>query len=479
MQSAKNTIDKIFLDFTYKMDGNNKSEAVDKTKDFFYNNLLPKIDLLLSKHSSNSSIRIDSITIDLEKTALTDLPEKLFAELEEELAKHLPNPLWAKGIPQIGASQEPEDIETLVYFLETGTMPWHHDKHIHPVKLLSAILKKNKALIIHRLRQVFIADEIALERFIMQFTDQQVHEVFTSLITESIHKPILTEWLRFVGAKSSKQIQRTFQFALRHETVKNEVEFLNDFSKALVLPYLNTASAPLPQIVADLQTLSKNYTHPQKEAIDFSKTLEKKYNRVKIKAGSPYIEPKTDDPLPAGKALAKGDKNEESNITSFAVDNAGLVLLFPYLQMFFSEVKLINQDQFINTAAQLKAAQMLQYLVTGSSKTPEHLLALNKALCGIDMAMPCPGTLRLTKVQKQMCETLLNAVINNWPSVRGTSIAGFQQSFVQRNGTLKKDDDNWTLHVERKAFDVLLEQLPWGFSVIKFPWTEHFIHVQW
>ena len=39
MKSAKNIIDKIFLDFTYKTNGRGKTSATDETRSFFYDNL--------------------------------------------------------------------------------------------------------------------------------------------------------------------------------------------------------------------------------------------------------------------------------------------------------------------------------------------------------------------------------------------------------------------------------------------------------
>ncbi|WP_276132336.1 contractile injection system tape measure protein [Polluticoccus soli] len=480
MRSAKNIIDKIFLDFTFKVNGKGSRKATEETREIFYNNLLPKIDSLLSKHSNNSIIRIDSLTIDLDKTTLTDIPDKLLSELESELAKHLPNPLWTKQTKENKANSEEEDLDTLLYFLQTGTLPWHHDKNTSPGKLLINILKKNKIQTQHRLKQAFEKNEITLRRFILQFSEEQVYEIFASFIAENSFKLALTAWYQFVGAKQPGQIQRTFLFAIKHEIIKNEIEFLTDFSEVLILPHLKIDRSVLPEIVSELKTIPKKHILTEKIVTIF-REMEKKYSHANTRNDSIQTQRQMANGTPTEeKAVVKEQKkNNDPGITSFTVDNAGLVILFPYIQMFFSEIGLMKDEEFSSPAAQLKAVQMLQYLATGSAKTPEHLLALNKALCGIDMAMPCPGTLRLTKAQKQMCETLLNAVINNWPPLRGTSITGFRQSFLQRNGTLKKEDDNWTLHVERKAFDILLEQLPWGFSVVKFPWTEQFIHVLW
>lgn len=174
----------------------------------------------------------------------------------------------------------------------------------------------------------------------------------------------------------------------------------------------------------------------------------------------------------------KKEKTDTDSI-SYSIDNAGLVILNPYLQAFFTELKLVKDGQFINRSAQVKAVQVLQHLATGKLKTPEHLLALNKIICGLDMAMPCPVRLRLSRKEKQDCEILLNAVVKNWKAINNTSIEGFRQSFLERNGVVKKVGNDWIVHVEKKGYDILLEDMPWSFRLLKFPWNEYFVHVQW
>ena len=37
----------------------------------------------------------------------------------------------------------------------------------------------------------------------------------------------------------------------------------------------------------------------------------------------------------------------------------------------------------------------------------------------------------------------------------------------------------WTLQVETRAVDVLLDQLPWGLSMIRTPWMHAMLNVDW
>lgn len=40
-------------------------------------------------------------------------------------------------------------------------------------------------------------------------------------------------------------------------------------------------------------------------------------------------------------------------------------------------------------------------------------------------------------------------------------------------------DDRWILSVERKAYDVLLESLPWNCSMLRTPWMDLLLMVDW
>ncbi|MGS0742589.1 contractile injection system tape measure protein [Glaciimonas sp. GG7] len=51
--------------------------------------------------------------------------------------------------------------------------------------------------------------------------------------------------------------------------------------------------------------------------------------------------------------------------------------------------------------------------------------------------------------------------------------------FLQREGRLILREGKWTLTVSRKTLDILLDQLPWGISVVLHPWMPHPLSVEW
>jgi len=193
------------------------------------------------------------------------------------------------------------------------------------------------------------------------------------------------------------------------------------------------------------------------------------------KRAAQNIQPYGNDVSPEGA----GSFDDTEALDSFIINNSGMVLLFPYLSMFFKDMGFIKDGAFPVKEMQYKAAQILHYLATNSRKTPEHLLVLNKLLVGLEINAPVPGHLRLSKKQKALCSMLLESVVAHWSALGSTSVRGLQGSFILRDGVLKKDGDNWLLHVEQKGYDILLDKIPWSFRLIKFSWNKYFIHVQW
>jgi len=163
----------------------------------------------------------------------------------------------------------------------------------------------------------------------------------------------------------------------------------------------------------------------------------------------------------------------------YYVENAGLVLFAPYLEMFFSRLGLLENGLFKNTEAQEKAVHLLQGLCTGEQDTDESKLILNKLLCGLDIHFPVKRSVDFTPQDKEQIEGLCNAVIKNWGRLGSTSVEGLRNTFIKRKGKLYKEDMDWRLVVEQSGVDILLQQIPWGFSQIKMKWNVDTLLVDW
>ncbi|WMJ07957.1 contractile injection system tape measure protein [Nitrosomonas sp. sh817] len=162
------------------------------------------------------------------------------------------------------------------------------------------------------------------------------------------------------------------------------------------------------------------------------------------------------------------------------IDNAGMVLAAPYLPRLFTLLELVDDGVFVDRQAAERAAHLLQFLVNGQSQSPEYQLTLNKILCGITTGIPICRGIEINNREQETIEGLLRGMIQNWKTVGNTSISGLRETFLQRKGVLQlKEDGLWYLTVEPGVFDMLLDSLPWSFSVIKHAWMERAVHVTW
>ena len=161
------------------------------------------------------------------------------------------------------------------------------------------------------------------------------------------------------------------------------------------------------------------------------------------------------------------------------VANAGLVLVSPYLPRLFDLIGLTENRAFKTPEAANRAVHLLQFIVNESCSTPEYQLVLNKLLCGVKTSIPIGQKIDISAEESQQIEGLLQGIIQHWKALGNTSVTGLRESFLQREGKLQLKDEVWHLRVEEKAFDMLLDQIPWGFSTIKYPWMERVIYVEW
>lgn len=161
------------------------------------------------------------------------------------------------------------------------------------------------------------------------------------------------------------------------------------------------------------------------------------------------------------------------------IQNAGLILLWPFLTRFFETLNLLQVNQFTEPQANKRAVLLLQYLVDTSTEIPEHLLPLNKLLCGLNLLDPIEASLDITASEQTECNSLLLAVIHHWSALKSTTPAGFRHAFLQRAGILRLYNGYWLLQAERETYDVLLDQLPWSIRVVKLPWTPEMLSVEW
>lgn len=172
-------------------------------------------------------------------------------------------------------------------------------------------------------------------------------------------------------------------------------------------------------------------------------------------------------------------EKESRVLDSYQVENAGLILLWPFMNMYFTRLEMLDGTAFKDSTHAERAVQLLQYMASGSGENGEFALSLPKVLCGMLPSDPVPGNIEISSTEKELSESLLGAVIQQWTVLKNSSITTLRETFLCRSGILQRKEDSWELHVQGKAFDVLLDQLPWGLQIVKLPWMQNTLFSKW
>ena len=160
--------------------------------------------------------------------------------------------------------------------------------------------------------------------------------------------------------------------------------------------------------------------------------------------------------------------------------NSGLVLLNPYIPKLFGHCGLVQNNVFVNPQAQERAVLLLHYVATGQVRAEEQHLVLNKVLCGLPInASIDSNDFQIAEQEKELVDGLLNAAIAHWPAIGSSSVDGFRGNWLVREGVLQEEEDRLGLTVEKRTYDLLLDQSPYSFSIVRYAWMEKILYVNW
>jgi len=164
----------------------------------------------------------------------------------------------------------------------------------------------------------------------------------------------------------------------------------------------------------------------------------------------------------------------------FHINNAGLVLVAPFFGMVFNDLGYLDKERdFVTAEARIRAVHFSQFLVTSEQHPAECSLMLNKIICGLEVDEPLERFIDLTQPELDAAAEILDSALKHWSALKRTSAPVFQQTFLQHEGILTKENGSWLLRIERISADVLIETLPWTISIIKHPWMKQPVMVEW
>ena len=261
-------------------------------------------------------------------------------------------------------------------------------------------------------------------------------------------------------------------------------------SSAIVREYITAlnriGAMPTVQIGGDVPTMvSSGQEFAQAQTTEADKSLSATMDN-RTSEGQVLVEQLVEE-MKAAIHLEETEKalKEAAQPEYIEVPNAGLCLLALWLPRLFDMLGLLEtgadgKKDFRDTDARIRAIFVLQRLVTDEKREyKEQELAFNRILAACPFSVPLPKTLELTDTELQTVESMLAGVKSNWNKLKGTSVKGFQKSFIERPGKLEQREDKWVLYVEKRSYDILLDSLPWSYRRIRLPWLKKRMDVVW
>lgn len=173
----------------------------------------------------------------------------------------------------------------------------------------------------------------------------------------------------------------------------------------------------------------------------------------------------------------KSNLKQSEDEKAIIIYNAGVVLLQPFISTLFHALRLISEDR-TQLLDKDRACALLSFLADDDAHA-EVYYPLYKIMCGMQVHEVVDADVQLTNEEKEECLHLLQQVILHWSALKQTTVSSLQQTFLQRTGKLSHKEDKWLLQVEQRTEDVLLQYLPWSYSIIRYPWMKQALFVEW
>ena len=346
------------------------------------------------------------------------------------------------SLPQYNKDTSKTDWQVLLYFLTSGHLPNEQGSEdlLNWLPRWSAVMQ-NETSWQQPLRQLLRNNVAAQQRLITQLPEDWRHQLVLQL------QPTWTNWYNLLA--QAKELIQSLKLS-------NDARFgfVKQAWLLLLAEIFCSDNSPSRDLPAD--TWTRNWLA----------LLETSFGLKAIE----------------GDITARNSiLSTEEETTGLYVNQAGLVLLHPFLQFYLEAVGLLDGEYFRDEFAQQTAIYLLYYLATKQIDAPEYELVLPKLLCGWPLNQPVARGLDLPEAALNEGEQLLQTVIDYWEVLKSTSPDGLREGFLQRSGKLTHsgEGDNWKIQVEQQAIDILLGSLPWGLSMVKLPWMKEVLIVEW
>lgn len=484
--------------------------------------LNPSIDeTLVFYEQKDKVILFNNISLDISVDTAGNWKDGLKEKILNQLKEKLHSKITVADETVVIKTLTDDFSEVIHYYMKHGILPWHTG--IKTRKYLEEALNN----------WVSTASPAAIKQFALNIPDEKAALRFVDLVSRdnlelflAVHLAkevtfiaIMLEDIRsFANFITGKQLMQQWMIKffstilLPGITIEDAMLKWFDYIEAeypgqiLKLKTKKISNAEIKKITGELQIKllpkikdtrkEKPGTNPeelsQKEVVkSISKKeagLEEKSEKRKLKKKKESAAVQASKNKPAGTvknnvgdvenkdAITTDDEFNKALLEGIYIDNAGAVIIAPFLNSLFSRAGLLNGNDIndINSALML-----LHYCVTGNTTAAEFELFFPKILCGISAEKAVATNILLSEKQLAEADEMLLSVIEYWAVIKNTSIPGLRESFLKRSGKLTMVNNEWLLQVEQKPYDMLLQQLPWSISMIKLPWMKNLLKTDW
>lgn len=415
--------------------------------------VIPTVDEVLSRFD-DYSIDIEKVDLDLGAVKKDEIPSVLRGLLEDEIIKRLYKDSEAEqfsivegGPHETKKSSEPEWIS----YLYTGVLPWtYEDSELDLAKqmtqeVLSRLDDKDwMASFFERLS----TDDAAFYRFFNLLDDETIQMVLRAPFFNEISK---VRDSQAMNPQKLDDLDRHQLLALAYSWIKKKERKEERTEKNK----LGNDGVAYEESV-EQQIVAKT-TNDAELFKDLTATFDKAVDSMK-------------------RQMVSDDETEKQCL----VDDAGLVILHPFLPALFERLGYLDEERkFVSLALQERAVHLLRWLAGYELPHLDYQMPLEKILCDLPLAYPMGSEIEFTDMEKEEGRQVLRSVCQYWKPLNGTSPEGLQRSFLQRHGSITYEDNTWIIRVEGQALDILLDDLPWEISLLLLPWREEMIMVEW
>lgn len=404
----------------------------DRIAALFYERLQPKMEALFDdmfgKEATNS---IEKLEIDCgiipKKNWEDEWVENCLAEIKKQLRQ-----AEMKSIPATDISSE------FIFYLRHGYMPWFSS-----------------------IRSISVFEEEL----------EMTHSLLRSLIELLRDHPV-----------AAKRLSQKFSFFFRKKII-SEVICLNTEHKAAVQALVDDFILQSSRLFSKQEMIDEKILLVISSPVAKDKAMvEILFTKILLQPGKEIIEILAEEipaVMPAEKTRDKTKENILAEDKAIYINNAGLILLHPFLPDLFERSGLTKENKWVDEQSQYLGVGLLNWMATAGGSTEEFNLPLPKILCGLDPEALITGDHPIDEELKSHAEELLGSVISQWSALKNTGIETFRHTFLQRTGKLTPVDNGLLLQVEPHAADILLGKLPWGIGIVKLPWMYQILYTEW